>query len=241
MTTEPDPGQRLIKAFWGRQDAAGQPFEKGFADYLRESLGQAELQSLFSRFASVDDAFHALMRRILLRSLCRSFGDANEIGPGVTIRQAFTFDIGSNVYIGAGARIEGRHDGHCQIGNHVWIGPHAYLDARDLVLEDYVGWGPGTKVLGSLHTGVPLDIPMLQTDLTIKPVRVGYGADIGMNACILPGVTIGEGSLIGTGAVVTRDVPPFAIVAGVPARFLRWRRPPEGVPVDDTPPQDALL
>ena len=41
------------------------------------------------------------------------------------------------------------------IGDHVWIGPQAYLDARDLVLEDYVGWGPGAKVLGSAHTGDP--------------------------------------------------------------------------------------
>ena len=45
--------------------------------------------------------------------------------------------------------IQGRYDGKCKIGNHVWIGPHAYFDARDLVLEDYVGWGPGAKVLGS--------------------------------------------------------------------------------------------
>ena len=44
-----------------------------------------------------------------------------------------------------------------------------------------------------------------------------------MNAVILPGVTIGEGSIIGAGAVVTKDVPAYAIVAGVPAKFLRWR------------------
>lgn len=44
-----------------------------------------------------------------------------------------------------------------------------------------------------------------------------------MNAAILPGVTIGKGSIVGAGAVVTKDVSPFAIVAGVPAKFLRWR------------------
>jgi acetyltransferase-like isoleucine patch superfamily enzyme len=59
--------------------------------------------------------------------------------------------------------------------------------------------------------------------LVIKPVFVGLGADIGMNASILPGVRIGANSIVGAGAVVTQDVPEFAIVAGVPAKFLRSR------------------
>jgi acetyltransferase-like isoleucine patch superfamily enzyme len=119
--------------------------------------------------------------------------------------------------------LQGRHDGRCVIGDHVWIGPQSYFDARDLVIEEYVGWGPGAKVLGSRHTGMPVDIPIIQTDLTIRPVRVGAWSDIGVNAVLLPGVTIGKGAIVGAAAVVTRDVPPFAIVVGVPARLLRWR------------------
>jgi acetyltransferase-like isoleucine patch superfamily enzyme len=105
----------------------------------------------------------------------------------------------------------------------VWIGPQSYFDARDLVLEDYVGWGPGAKVLGSEHTGVPLDVPIIQTDLRMKPVRICEWADIGTNAVILPGVTVGRGAIVGAGAVVTHDVPPMTVVAGVPARVLRSR------------------
>jgi acetyltransferase-like isoleucine patch superfamily enzyme len=70
---------------------------------------------------------------------------------------------------------------------------------------------------------VPIEVPIIQTDLKIKPVRIMAWADIGVNAVVLPGVTIGEGSIVGAGAVVTKDVLPFSVVVGVPARFLRWR------------------
>jgi acetyltransferase-like isoleucine patch superfamily enzyme len=134
-----------------------------------------------------------------------------------------TFEFGNGVFVGAGAYLQGRFDGKCKIGNCVWIGPQSYFDARDLVIEDFVGWGPGAKILGSEHTGVPANVPIVQTDLEIKSVRIRAWADIGTNATILPGVTVGKGSIVGAGAVVTEDVPPFAVVAGVPARFLRWR------------------
>jgi acetyltransferase-like isoleucine patch superfamily enzyme len=78
-------------------------------------------------------------------------------------------------------------------------------------------------VLGSEHTGLPADVPIIATDLTIRPVRIGAWADIGVNAVILPGVTVGKGAIVGAGAVVTQDVEPFSVVAGVPARLLRRR------------------
>jgi len=79
-------------------------------------------------------------------------------------------------------------------------------------------------VLGSAHTGIPADIPVISTPLQIRPVRIEAWADIGTNATILPGVTVGKGAIVGAGAVVTRDVKPFSIVVGIPARFKRWRK-----------------
>ncbi len=163
------------------------------------------------------------MRRVLLRAICRSAGDGLQIGPDVVLKHPETLDFGDCVFIGAQAMIQGRFDGTCRIGNHVWIGPQAYFDARNLVLEDYVGWGPGAKVLGSTHTGQPCDVPVIKTGLVIKPVVIGFGADIGMNASILPGVRVGQQAIVGAGAVVTQDVPDYAVVAGVPARVLYFR------------------
>ena len=78
--------------------------------------------------------------------------------------------------------------------------------------------------MGSVHTGLPLGEPIISTDLTVRPVAVGFGADIGMNASILPGIHIGAHAIVGAGAVVTQDIPDYAVVAGVPARVIRDRR-----------------
>jgi galactoside O-acetyltransferase len=178
---------------------------------------------LYGRFVQGESEFDGLMRRAILRALARSLGDGVTVCRGVVFRHPETFEIGSGVFIGEQTMIQGRVDGTCRIGDHVWIGPHAYFDARDLVIEDSVGWGPGAKVLGSSHTGAPPDVPVIQTDLEIKPVRIAAWADVGVNAVILPGVTVGRGAIVGAGAVVTEDVTPFSIAAGVPARFLRNR------------------
>lgn len=206
-----------------RQIEADPSFEEGLAAWLRDSYGGAPLQDVYARFAFGDGRLDALMRKVIWKASARSCGSGLQVGSQAGFRHIETFELGANVFIGAGAYIQGRFDGTCVIGNHVWIGPHAYFDARDLVLGDHVGWGPGAKILGSQHIGRPISQPVITTDLAIKPVRVGAGADIGTNATILPGVTIGEGAIIGAGAVVTSDIPPYAIAAGVPARVLRWR------------------
>jgi L-2-hydroxyglutarate oxidase len=206
------------------------PFEVGLAEHLRAKYTNEGLIELHGRFAVGDGPVDALMRRAIWRAGARRCGHGLQVGSGAGFKHLETFELGASVFIGAQAYIQGRFDGRCVIGDHVWIGPQAYFDARDLVLEEYVGWGPGAKVLGSAHTGVPADVPVVKTDLEIKPVTIGAWADIGTGAVILPGISVGKGAIVGAGAVVTEDVPPFAIVAGVPARFLRWREGAPGAP-----------
>ena len=220
-----EPIIRQVTATFGRRELRHDPaWELDFAAFLKESQPKEELLNVFARFRAGESAFDSLMRRVVMRALCKRVGNDLQVGPNVVLKHPETMEFGDCVFIGAQSMIQGRFDGTCKIGSHVWIGPQAYFDARDLVLEDYVGWGPGAKVLGSAHTGIPSTEPIITTGLVIKPVTVGFGADIGMNASILPGVHIGAHSIVGAGAVVTHDVPDYAIVAGVPARVMRDRR-----------------
>ena len=216
--------REVVATFGGKRAPVGQAWEADCATWLRESHSTDALAEMFARLREAEGPLEQSMRRAVLRALCRHAGNDIQIGPGVVLKHAETMEIGDSVFIGAQAMIQGRFDGKCKIGNHVWIGPQAYFDARDLVIEDYVGWGPGAKVLGSAHTGDPIDIPIIATNLVIKPVVIGYGADIGVNAVILPGVRVGAHAIVGAGAVVTHDVPDYAVVAGIPARVMRSRR-----------------
>jgi acetyltransferase-like isoleucine patch superfamily enzyme len=208
------------------------PFERELSDALRARHEPKALLEMYGRFSHGEGDSDALMRRVICRAMVKRIGDGAHIGRGVLWRHPETFEIGSGVFIGDQAILQGRFDGRCVIGDHVWVGPQSFFDARDLVLEDYVGWGPGARVLGSMHTGVPADVPIIQTDLTIRPVRIGAWSDIGVSVVVLPGVTVGRGAIVGAGAVVTTDVDPFTIVAGVPARVVRRR---EGVPAEEQP------
>jgi acetyltransferase-like isoleucine patch superfamily enzyme len=217
-------GSRIVPAVHGRKQVDPDPPEEvALAQRLRDERTHAELLALAAQYAYGLGDDDVRMRRAVWRALARRFGNGIRIGRAAIATHPETFEIGDGVFIGEQVFIQGRFDGRCVIGDHSWIGPQSYFDARDLVIEEYVGWGPGAKVLGSTHTAVPTDVPIIQTDLEIRPVRIGAWADIGVHAVILPGVTVGKGAIVGAGAVVSQDVPAFAVVAGVPAKLLRWR------------------
>ena len=188
-------GTRLVSAVHGKRSIEPDPlFELDFSRHLKASYSSSALLEHYSRFAQGDGELDSLMRRVIWRAVARRIGNMLRISAGVGFIHLETFEIGDGVFIGAQAYIQGRFEGVTKIGNHVWIGPQAYLDARCIILEDYVGWGPGAKVLGSAHMGLPIDVPIMETDLEIRPVHVKAWADIGTGAILLPGVTIGRGS-----------------------------------------------
>jgi len=232
MPDKTNKNGQVVKAFHSRKEVEPDPdFEVKLSQSLKEIYSADALVELYGRFMRGDGYIDTLMRKAVWRAGALQFGHGVHVANGVGFKHLETFDIGNGVFIGAQSFIQGRIGGRCIIGEKVWIGPQSYFDARDMIIGDYVGWGPGAKVLGSAHTGIPVEVPIVQTDLEIKPVRIEDWADIGVNAIILPGVTVGKASQVGAGAVVTRDVAPFSIVAGVPAQIIGWRNKSEIKPI----------
>lgn len=88
-----------------------------------------------------------------------------------------------------------------------------------LTIEDKVGIGPNVTIL--IHSDpFPSPLQKIYPKITL-PVHIKKGVWIGAGAIILPGVTIGEYSIVAAGAVVTKDVPPYSVVAGVPAKVVK--------------------
>ncbi|MFN6561194.1 MAG: acyltransferase [Nostoc sp. ChiSLP01] len=125
--------------------------------------------------------------------------------------------IGDDTKIGAFVEIQK----DVTIGSRCKISSHSFL-CEGVVLEDEVFIGHGVMFTNDLYPRATNEDGSLKTAddwYTIKTL-VKHGASIGSNATILPGVTIGEKAIIGSGATVTRDVPDYAIVVGVPARVI---------------------
>lgn len=105
-----------------------------------------------------------------------------------------------------------------KIGKNVFINfGCTFLDQGSITIEDDVFIAPGVKITTEAHPENPEE----RHSLLIKPVAIKQNAWIGANAVILPGVSIGKNAIVGAGAVVTKDVEDNAVVAGVPARFIR--------------------
>lgn len=127
---------------------------------------------------------------------CR-IGDATRIGSFVEIQK--------NAVVGA----------RCKISSHTFI-------CEGVTLDDEVFVGHGVMFINDLYPRATNEDGSVKTDSDweLVPTTVRRRAGIGSNATILAGISIGEGALIGAGAVVRNDVPDFAIVAGVPARVV---------------------
>ena len=151
---------------------------------------------------------------------------------GVSSDSKITF--GSNVSINSGKKrnpvgkgtqtsLLAIRGGEIRIGNNVGISNAAIVSMNSIVIEDNVLIGNGAVIYDTDFHSMSYEkrIQHNDDDITTRPVKICEGAFIGAGAMILKGVTVGKHSIIGAGSVVTKDVPPYQIWAGNPAKYIK--------------------
>jgi acetyltransferase-like isoleucine patch superfamily enzyme len=146
------------------------------------------------------------------------------------IRSPSRLSVGADVFIDAGVVLHcggmdwGPPDGGITIGEHSYVGPGCTLfGAAGIEIGASVLISPGVVITSHQHSYGQGDLEMRRQPLRFGRVVIEDDVWIGANATVLPGVRLATGSIVGAGAVVTRDVPARSIALGVPARVARER------------------
>jgi acetyltransferase-like isoleucine patch superfamily enzyme len=142
---------------------------------------------------------------------------ALQVGKGVDCHSSFRTHGGNRLFIGENVKLASTLCG-CQ---------------ADIIIEENVFFGHRVMILTPEHNVNLFGIER-QKAITASPIRIQKNAWVASGAIILGGVTIGEGAVVAAGAVVNKDVPPFAIVGGVPARVIGHIQPGQSETHSDT-------
>lgn len=157
-------------------------------------------QFLFIYFIRKTPEKWGKLRNYFVRKYIKSAGKNINIGRYCKIHKNTT--IGDHSGVGFG----------CEIPNGVTLGSHVMM-------------GPDVLIFTQNHQTADTEIPMREQGMApLKPVVIGDDVWIGARVCILPGVTIGQGAVIGACAVVSKDVPAYSVAVGNPARVVKKRK-----------------
>ena len=167
------------------------------------------------------------MRRSICRRLYFAFGIKLKSSVHSRSAQNIRYWLGSRFVEKCGKHVNFEHGAkfnpELTIGDYSGIGVNCLVSGRTYI-GAHVMMGPDCIFYTQNHAYDRLDIPMNRQGFQpVRPIRVGDDVWFGTRAIVLPGVTIGSHCVIGAGAVVTKDVPDYAIVGGNPARILRMR------------------
>jgi acetyltransferase-like isoleucine patch superfamily enzyme len=135
-----------------------------------------------------------------------TLGDRVQTGHHYLVREGTT--IGAGSLVGTGVTI----DDKCTIGERVSIQTGVYIPTGS-VIEERVFLGPRAVLTNDTYMG--------RTEDWLEPVTIRRGARLGANCVVLPGITVGEDAVIGSGTVVTKDVPAHSVVVGNPGRIIK--------------------
>ncbi len=198
------------------------------------------------------------LRKLIYRSLFSRMGKSIYIQNGVELLGAYNVEIGDGVHLFKGVRIDGL--GHqdnkitlkegVAVERNVDIGAldntHIYIDKGTFIGVGACIAGPGNVKIGkrcliAAHSGIfannhnyadPLKY-IADQGVTCKGITIEDDCWLGHAVTVIDGITIGKGSVIGAGSVVTKDIPPYSIAVGTPARVIKSRLPEDSVNPND--------
>lgn len=163
------------------------------------------------------------LRLLLWKPLFAACGKVR-FATGLTLQGCASMELADGVRLGKGCQLYAT-GGTLVMGEDSALSPGVTLDASDglVRLGQKVAVGPGTVIRAANHRFDRLDVPIMHQGHEYGEIVIEDDVWIAANCTLTPGVRIGHGAVVGAGAVVTRDVEPFAIVAGVPARPIGRR------------------
>ena len=166
---------------------------------------------------------HKLARRGLRLDRSCYVGPGVSVGPDTVTGINGVVDVGTECELNQGVELN-PWGGRIRLGHRVWLGPY-------VVIYGHGGVEIGDQALISMHASIlssdhaiPERAKLIRhCQDVLKPTKIGKDVWIGANAVILGGVTIGDGCVVGAGAVVTKDLPAYSVAVGVPAKIVRSR------------------
>ncbi len=192
--------------------------------------------------------FGSKLRNLVYRSIFAKIGSPVYIQNGVELNSAYSIEIGNGVYIFKGVRLDasGHKNNRIYLANRVAIeryvdigcleNTYIHIDEDTFIGPNVCIEGPGDIKIGkhcmiAAHSGIyannhnfadPMR-PIKSQGVTRKGIVIEDDCWLGHKVTVLDGVTIGQGSVIGAGAVVNKDIPPFSVAVGIPARVIKNR------------------
>lgn len=204
--------------------------EGRFAFPLALRLGFSSLGDLYlSGIANLYGPFGLKLRQFYWQHQFKHMGKNVLLDIGLVISGPENISIAEYTWIDSYCRLDGIL-GEISIGKRVHVAQGCILGGGGgLVIEDYAGIAAGAKIYS--HSEAPRDgkrmsgpmIPERYKAFVSAPVRIKRDAFIGANALVLPGVTVGEGAVVGANSLVTKDIPDYAVAIGVPAKVIGKR------------------
>ena len=191
-------------------------------DLLREELEDW----MAALLAAVPGRAGRLLRRWYYGWALAASGERLSIGRGVEIGCPGNIELGGDIYLVEGAVLRACGESRLRISGRFAANGNARViaDFGEIEIGRGVMLGPNVVIRASNHATSQIELPIWEQGQTGGRIVIGDDVWIGANAVIVPNVTIGSHVIVAAGAVVTRDVPDYAVVAGVPARVVSDRR-----------------